>query len=105
MVCQVRGRNIDERAAKIVGQYGWVVSMKIWKGRVFLRPTELVLISIYRTEFTELWNRGIDIRQQAIDHKLAKYGITNCYTAFGVQVALAIAREKANAYTEMELIS
>jgi len=45
--------------------------------------------------------RGFSSRQYAIDQKLAKMGLGESSTAFGVQVALA--REKANAYSDLEL--
>lgn len=59
------------------------------------------LINSFRRASEQALDRGFDHRQYAIDQKLAKYGLDNSSTAFGVQVALA--REKANAYSELEL--
>lgn len=59
------------------------------------------LINSFRRASEQALDRGFDFRQYAIDQKLAKYGLDNSSTAFGVQVALA--REKANAYADLEL--
>lgn len=59
------------------------------------------LIQSFRRASERAIDRGFDHRQYAIDQKLAKYGLDNSSTAFGVQVALA--REKANAYGDLEL--
>lgn len=59
------------------------------------------LINSFRTASENALDRGFDHRQYAIDQKLAQYGLNNSSTAFGVQVALA--REKANAYADLEL--
>jgi hypothetical protein len=59
------------------------------------------LIQSFRQASERAIDRGFDHRQYAIDQKLAKYGLDNSSTAFGVQVALA--REKANAYGDLEL--
>jgi hypothetical protein len=59
------------------------------------------LIQSFRHASERAIDRGFDHRQYAIDQKLAKYGLDNSSTAFGVQVALA--REKANAYGDLEL--
>tara|TARA_B110000908_G_C10264469_1_gene462336 strand:+ start:4421 stop:5533 length:1113 start_codon:yes stop_codon:yes gene_type:complete len=58
-------------------------------------------INSFRTASESAIARGFDFRQYAIDQKLAKHGLDNSSTAFGVQVALA--REKANAYSDLEL--
>ena len=59
------------------------------------------LINSFREASTKAIDRGFDSRQYAIDQKLAKMGLGESSTAFGVQVALA--REKANSYSELEL--
>ena len=59
------------------------------------------LINSFRRASEQALDRGFDHRQYAIDQKLAKYGLDNSSTAFGVQIALA--REKANAYADLEL--
>ena len=67
----------------------------------YLIPQNQELINSFRTASEQALDRGFDFRQYAIDQKLAKYGLQNSSTAFGMQVALA--REKANAYSELEL--
>ena len=59
------------------------------------------LINSFRDASTKAIDRGFDFRQYAIDQKLTKMGLNNSSTAFGTQVALA--REKANAYSDLEL--
>ena len=59
------------------------------------------LINSFRESSTKAIDRGFDFRQYAIDQKLSKMGLGESSTAFGVQVALA--REKANSYSELEL--
>ena len=59
------------------------------------------LINSFRDASTKAIDRGFDFRQYAIDQKLAKMGLGESSTAFGTQVALA--REKANAYSDFEL--
>lgn len=59
------------------------------------------LINSFRQASEKAIDRGFDFRQYAIDQKLAKHGLDNSSTAFGVQVALA--REKATAYSDLEL--
>lgn len=67
----------------------------------YLIPQNQELINSYKTAVNNALDRGFDFKQQAIDTKLSKMGLTNSSTALGVQVALA--REKANAYAEAEL--
>ena len=67
----------------------------------YLIPQNQALIQSFRRASEAAIDRGFDHRQYAIDQKLAKYGLDNSSTAFGVQVALA--REKANAYGDLEL--
>jgi hypothetical protein len=67
----------------------------------YLIPQNQELINSFRTASESALDRGLDFRQYAIDQKLAKYGLQNSSTAFGMQVALS--REKANAYAELEL--
>ncbi len=67
----------------------------------YLIPQNQELINSFRQASEQALDRGFDHRQYAIDQKLAKYGLDNSSTAFGVQVALA--REKANAYGDLEL--
>jgi hypothetical protein len=67
----------------------------------YLIPQNQELINSYRTAVSSALDRGFDFKQQAIDTKLSKMGLTNSSTALGVQVALA--RERANAMAEAEL--
>jgi len=67
----------------------------------YLIPQNQELIQSFRRASENAIDRGFDHRQYAIDQKLAQYGLDNSSTAFGVQVALA--REKANAYANLEL--
>jgi hypothetical protein len=67
----------------------------------YLIQQNQALIQSFRRASEAAIDRGFDHRQYAIDQKLAKYGLDNSSTAFGVQVALA--REKANAYGDLEL--
>ena len=103
---QVRGRNIDERAVEVVAlsqamtRLGGVIE-QMERTSPYLIQQNQDLINSYRTAVTSAMDRGFDFKQQAIDQKLAKYGLANSSTAFGVQIALA--REKANAYAEVEL--
>lgn len=105
-VRQIRGGNIDERAVEVVAlsqamtRLGTAIE-QMERTSPYLIQQNQDLINSYRAAVTSAMDRGFDIRQQAIDQKLAKYGLANSSTAFGVQVALA--REKANAYAEMEL--
>ena len=67
----------------------------------YLIPQNQELIDSYRTAVNNALDRGFDFKQQSIDGKLSKMGLTNSSTALGVQVALA--RERANAMAEAEL--
>ena len=67
----------------------------------YLIPQNQELINSYKTAVNNALDRGFDFKQQAIDTKLSKMGLTNSSTALGVQVALA--RERANAMAEAEL--
>ena len=67
----------------------------------YLIPQNQEFINSYKTAVNNALDRGFDFRQQAIDTKLSKMGLSNSSTALGVQVALA--REKANAFAEAEL--
>jgi len=67
----------------------------------YLIPQNQELIDSYKTAVNNALDRGFDFKQQAIDTKLSKMGLTNSSTALGVQIALA--RERANAMAEAEL--
>jgi hypothetical protein len=67
----------------------------------YLIPQNQELISSYRTAVSSALDRGFDFKQQAIDTRLSKMGLSNSSTALGMQIALA--REKANAMAEAEL--
>jgi hypothetical protein len=105
-VRQIRGRNIDERAVEVIAlsqamtRLGGVIE-QMENTSPYLIAQNQDLINSYRTAVSSALDRGFDFKQQAIDQKLTKMGLINSSTSFGVQVALA--REKANAYAEMEL--
>ena len=105
-VRQIRGRNIDERAVEVVAlsqamtRLGAVIE-QMESTSPYLIAQNQDLINSYRTAVSSALDRGFDFKQQAIDQKLTKMGLINSSTSFGVQVALA--REKANSYAEMEL--
>jgi hypothetical protein len=67
----------------------------------YLIPQNQELINSYKTAVNNALDRGFDFKQQSIDGKLSKMGLSNSSTALGVQIALA--RERANAMAEAEL--
>jgi hypothetical protein len=99
-------RNIDERAVEVIAlseamtRLGTAIE-QLEATSPYLIPQNQELINSYRTAVSSALDRGFDFKQQAIDTKLSKMGLTNSSTALGVQVALA--REKANAMAEAEL--
>lgn len=99
-------RNIDERAVEVIAlseamtRLGTAIE-QLEATSPYLIPQNQDLINSYRTAVSSALDRGFDFRQQAIDTKLSKMGLTNSSTALGVQVALA--RERANAMAETEL--
>ena len=99
-------RNIDERAVEVIAlseamtRLGTAIE-QLEVTSPYLIPQNQDLINSYRTAVSSALDRGFDFRQQAIDTKLSKMGLTNSSTALGVQVALA--RERANAMAETEL--
>lgn len=99
-------RNIDERAVEVIAlseamtRLGTAIE-QLEQTSPYLIPQNQELINSYKTAVSSALDRGFDFRQQAIDTKLSKMGLSNSSTALGVQVALA--REKANAYAEAEL--
>ena len=99
-------RNIDERAVEVIALSSAMTRLgnaieEMERTSPYLIPQNQELIDSYRTAVNNALDRGFDFRQQSIDGKLSKMGLTNSSTALGVQVALA--REKANAMAEMEL--
>lgn len=97
---------INERAAGVVALSqamtrlsGAVEQME--NSSPYLIAQNQELINSFRDASTKALDRGFDFRQYAIDQRLAKMGLNNSSTAFGVQVSLA--REKANAYSDLEL--
>ena len=99
-------RNVDERAAAVIvlseamTRLGTAIE-EMERTSPYLIPQNQELIDSYKTAVNNALDRGFDFRQQAIDTKLSKMGLTNSSTALGVQVALA--RERANAMAEAEL--
>jgi hypothetical protein len=99
-------RNIDERAVEVIAlseamtRLGTAIE-QLEATSPYLIPQNQDLINSYKTAVSSALDRGFDFKQQAIDTKLSKMGLTNSSTALGVQVALA--REKANAMAEAEL--
>lgn len=99
-------RNIDERAVEVIALSSAMTRLgnaieEMERTSPYLIPQNQELINSYKTAVNNALDRGFDFKQQAIDTKLSKMGLTNSSTALGVQVALA--REKANAYAEAEL--
>lgn len=99
-------RNIDERAIEVIALSSAMTRLgnaieEMERTSPYLIPQNQELINSYKTAVNNALDRGFDFKQQAIDTKLSKMGLTNSSTALGVQVALA--REKANAYAEAEL--
>lgn len=97
---------INERAVNVVALSSAMTNLantieEMEKTSPYLIEQNKELINSFRSAATKALDRGFNFRQNAIDQKLAKYGLANSSSAFGVQVALA--REKANAYAEMEL--
>lgn len=97
---------LDERAAGVValsqamGRLTTSVE-EMERANPYLIEQNQGLINSFREASTRAIDRGFDFRQHAIDQKLSKMGLGESSTAFGVQVALA--REKANAYSDLEL--
>ena len=99
-------RNIDERAVEVIALSSAMTRLgnaieEMERTSPYLIPQNQELINSYKTAVNNALDRGFDFKQQAIDTKLSKMGLSNSSTALGVQVALA--REKANAYAEAEL--
>jgi hypothetical protein len=99
-------RNIDERAVEVIALSSAMTRLgnaieEMERTSPYLIPQNQELINSYRTAVNNALDRGFDFRQQAIDTKLSKMGLTNSSTALGVQLALA--RERANAMAETEL--
>ncbi|HNQ68340.1 MAG TPA: hypothetical protein PKN32_08170 [Bacteroidales bacterium] len=99
-------RNIDERAVEVIALSEAMTRLgntieQLEATSPYLIPQNQELINSYRTAVNNAMDRGFDFKQQAIDTKLSKMGLTNSSTALGVQVALA--RERANAMAEAEL--
>lgn len=97
---------LDERAAGVVALSQAMTRLgntieQMENTSPYLIQQNQDLINSFRRASEQALDRGFDFRQYAIDQKLAKYGLDNSSTAFGVQVALA--REKANAYADLEL--
>jgi|TARA_R110000744_G_scaffold94223_3_gene181948 hypothetical protein len=97
---------LDERAAGVVAlsqAMGRLTASieEMEKTSPYLIEQNQDLINSFREASTKAIDRGFDSRQYAIDQKLAKMGLGESSTAFGVQVALA--REKSNSYSELEL--
>jgi hypothetical protein len=99
-------RNIDERAVEVIALSSAMTRLgnaieEMERTSPYLIPQNQELIDSYRTAVNNALDRGFDFRQQSIDGKLSKMGLSNSSTALGVQVALA--REKTNAIAEAEL--
>lgn len=99
-------RNIDERAIEVIALSSAMTRLnnaieEMERTSPYLIPQNQELIDSYKTAVNNALDRGFDFRQQSIDGKLSKMGLSDSSTALGVQVALA--REKANAYAEAEL--
>lgn len=99
-------RNVDERAAAVIvlseamTRLGNAIE-EMERTSPYLIPQNQELIDSYKTAVNNALDRGFDFKQQSIDGKLSKMGLSNSSTALGVQIALA--RERANAMAEAEL--
>jgi hypothetical protein len=99
-------RNIDERAVEVIALSSAMTRLnnaieEMERTSPYLIPQNQEFINSYKTAVNNALDRGFDFKQQSIDGKLSKMGLSNSSTALGVQVALT--REKANAYAEAEL--
>jgi len=99
-------RNIDEKAVEVIALSSAMTRLgnaieELERTSPYLIPQNQELIDSYKTAVNNALDRGFDFRQQSIDGKLSKMGLSNSSTALGVQIALA--REKANAMAEAEL--
>ena len=86
-------RNIDERAIEVIAlssamtRLGNVI-VEMERTSPYLIPQNQELINSYKTAVNNAFDRGFDFKQQAIDTKLSKMGLSSSSTALGVQVAL-----------------
>jgi hypothetical protein len=99
-------RNIDERAVEVIALSSAMTRLnnaieEMERTSPYLIPQNQELIDSYKTAVNNALDRGFDFKQQSIDGKLSKMGLSNSSTALGVQIALA--RERANAMAEAEL--
>ena len=105
-VVPLQERNIPEQALAVIMLSESMTDLgnaieEMERTSPYLIPQNQELIDSYRTAVNNALDRGFDFRQQAIDTKLSKMGLSNSSTALGVQIALA--RERANAMAEAEL--
>lgn len=106
LVKQITGRAISERASEVIALSAAMTRLgsaieQMELTSPYLIPQNQELINSYKTAVTSALDRGFDFKQNSIDQRLTKMGLANSSTAIGAQVALA--REKATAYAEMEL--
>lgn len=99
-------QNIPEKALAVIMLSESMTNLgnaieQMEKTSPYLIPQNQELIDSYKTAMNRALDRGFDFKQDSIDRKLAKMGLSNSSTALGVQIALA--REKANAMAENEL--
>lgn len=99
-------RNIDARAVEVIALSSAMTRLgnaieEMERTSPYLIPQNQELINSYKTAVNNALDRGFDFKQQAIDTKLSKMGLSNSSSALGVQIALA--RERANAMAEAEL--
>ena len=105
-VVPMKERNIPEKALAVIMLSESMTDLgkaieEMERTSPYLIPQNQELINSYKTAVNNALDRGFDFRQQAIDTKLSKMGLSNSSTALGVQIALA--RERANAMAEAEL--
>lgn len=105
-VVPMQERNIPEQALAVIMLSESMTDLgnaieEMEQTSPYLIPQNQELINSYKTAVNNALDRGFDFKQQAIDTKLSKMGLSNSSTALGVQIALA--RERANAMAEAEL--
>lgn len=105
-VRQVRGRDITQEAGAVIAlsQALQQLTSSI-QTMERTNPTLIAenqgLLDSFRTAQQNALNKGFDIKQNSIDTKLAKLGLSNSSTALGA--AIGLAREKAEASAKANL--
>lgn len=107
LVRQVRGQEIPREAAAVIALSQAMQSLRSTIERMESTSPELIpanheFITSFKTAQNQAIERGFDSRQNAVDAKLAKMGLSNSSTALGMQIALAKERAEAQAKANLE---